>query len=70
MPSERHSHKAMPAEPMIAIAIITSRGVLGFLVRILINTGPGSVHCSITRWPIAARWLEHGRLVEDGLVVC
>lgn len=70
MPSEGHSRKAVPAEPMIAIAIITTRGVLDFLVRILINTGPGSVYCSIPRWPVAARWLEHGRLVEDGLVVC
>ena len=60
----------MPAKPMIAIAVIASRGILDFLVRILVNTGSGSVHCSIPNWPVAARWLEHGRFVEDGLVVC
>lgn len=70
MPSEAHPRKAMPAESMITIAIVASQGILGFLVRILIDTGPGSVHGSISRWPVSARWLEHGRLVKDGLVVC
>lgn len=70
MPGETHPHEAMPAESMIAIAIVASRGILDFLVRILVDTGPSSVDRSISRRPVAARRLEHGRLVEDALVVC
>lgn len=70
MPGEAHPHKAMPAEPAIVIAIIASRGILDFLVRILIDTGPGSVDRSVSRWPVAACWLKHGRLVEHRFVVC
>lgn len=70
MPSEAHPRKAMSAESMIAIAIIASQGILDFLVRILVDTGPSSVDRRVSRWPVAARWLEHRRLVEDGLVVC
>lgn len=54
MPSEAHPRKAMPAESMITIAIVASHRILGFLVRILVDTGPGSVHRSISRWPVAA----------------
>lgn len=70
MPSEAHSCEAMPAESMVAIAMIASLGTLDFLVRILIDTGPGSVDRSISCRPVAARWLEHGRLVKDALIVC
>lgn len=70
MPSEAHPRKAMSAESMIAIAIIASLGILGFLVRILVDTGPSSVDRRVARRPVAACWLEHRRLVEDGLVVC
>lgn len=70
MPSQAHSRKAMPAEPMIAVAIIASQGILGFLVRILVDTGPSSVDRGISRRPVAARRLENGRFVKDGLVVC
>lgn len=60
----------MPAEPMIAVTIIASQGILGFLVRILVDTGPSSVDRGISRRPVAARRLENGRFVKDGLVVC
>lgn len=70
MPGKAHPREAMPAESVIAIAIIASRGILDFLVRILVDTGPSSVDRSISRRPVAARRLEHGRLVEDRLVVC
>lgn len=71
MPGEAHPHEAMPAESVIAIATIASRSrILDFLVRIFVDTGPSSIDRSIPRRPLAARWLEHGRLVKDGLVVC
>lgn len=69
MPSEAHSCKAMPAESVVAVALIASWGILDFLVRILVDAGPGSVNRSISCRSVAARWLEHRWLVKDALVV-